>query len=182
MAELIGLPAPPAVGASALPAGTYADASVFVTGAGTGLGKAIASEFARLGAAVVIGSRNNEHLAAGPRGDGGSRRPGAHGAVRHSRAGERRGRVRRRDRRVRAARCARQQRRRELPGTGRGHVAECMAHGGGHHAQRHVHLLAASSVAGTSSRADPVRSSTSARPTRGPGVPASCTRLQRKPG
>src|SRR5664279_6122251 len=65
MAELIGLPAPPAVGASALPAGTYADACVFVTGAGTGLGKAIASEFARLGAAVVIGSRKEEHLDAG---------------------------------------------------------------------------------------------------------------------
>lgn len=65
MAELIGLPAPPPVGASALPAGTFDDACVFVTGAGTGLGKAIASEFARLGAAIVIGSRKEEHLQAG---------------------------------------------------------------------------------------------------------------------
>ena len=60
-----GLPAPPAVGASALPAGTYDGTVVFVTGAGTGLGKAIASEFARLGAAIVIASRKPEHLEAG---------------------------------------------------------------------------------------------------------------------
>ena len=38
---------------------------MFVTGAGTGLGKAIASEFARLGAAIVIASRKDEHLDAG---------------------------------------------------------------------------------------------------------------------
>ena len=61
----IGLPAPPPVGASALPAGTFANETVFVTGAGTGLGKAIAAEFARLGAAIVIASRKEEHLAAG---------------------------------------------------------------------------------------------------------------------
>ena len=38
---------------------------MFITGAGTGLGKAIASEFARLGAAIVIASRKPEHLDAG---------------------------------------------------------------------------------------------------------------------
>ena len=65
MAELIGLPAPPEVGASALPGGTYDGAVVFVTGSGTGLGKGIAVEFARLGAAVVVASRKEEHLAAG---------------------------------------------------------------------------------------------------------------------
>jgi NAD(P)-dependent dehydrogenase (short-subunit alcohol dehydrogenase family) len=65
VAELIGLPAPPDVGASALPAGTYDGAVVLVTGSGTGLGKAIALEFARLGAAVVVASRKEEHLAAG---------------------------------------------------------------------------------------------------------------------
>ena len=65
MADLIGLPRPPAVGASALPAGTFDGVAVFVTGAGTGLGKAIASEFARLGASIVIASRKAEHLDAG---------------------------------------------------------------------------------------------------------------------
>jgi NAD(P)-dependent dehydrogenase (short-subunit alcohol dehydrogenase family) len=63
--ELIGLPAPPAVGATALQPGTFADVCVFVTGGGTGLGKAIASEFARLGAAIVVASRKQEHLDAG---------------------------------------------------------------------------------------------------------------------
>ena len=62
---MIGLPEPPPVGASALPAGTFDDAGVLVTGGGTGLGKAIATEFARLGAAIVIASRKEEHLVAG---------------------------------------------------------------------------------------------------------------------
>jgi NAD(P)-dependent dehydrogenase (short-subunit alcohol dehydrogenase family) len=60
-----GLPEPPAIGASALPAGTFDGQTVFVTGAGTGLGRAIASEFARLGANIVIASRKPEHLADG---------------------------------------------------------------------------------------------------------------------
>jgi len=65
MSDLIGLPAPPPVGTTALPPGTYDGVAVFVTGAGTGLGKAIAAEFARLGAAIVIASRKPEHLEAG---------------------------------------------------------------------------------------------------------------------
>ena len=65
MSECIGLPEPPPRGAHALPAGTFAGQTVFVTGAGTGLGKAIAEEFARLGAAIVIASRKPEHLDAG---------------------------------------------------------------------------------------------------------------------
>jgi len=62
---LIGLPHPPEVGASALPPGTFDGVAVFVTGAGTGLGKAIAAEFARVGASIVIASRKPEHLDAG---------------------------------------------------------------------------------------------------------------------
>lgn len=64
MTEQIGLPAPPPVGAHALVAGTFDGVCVFVTGGGTGLGKAIAAEFARLGASLVIASRSEEHLAA----------------------------------------------------------------------------------------------------------------------
>lgn len=61
----IGLPEPPPLGASALPAGTYSGSTVFITGGGTGLGKAIATEFARLGANIVIASRKSDHLEAG---------------------------------------------------------------------------------------------------------------------
>ncbi len=65
MAEKSGLPAPPAPGDSALKPGSFDGQTVFVTGGGTGLGKGIASEFARLGASLVIASRKPDHLDAG---------------------------------------------------------------------------------------------------------------------
>jgi NAD(P)-dependent dehydrogenase (short-subunit alcohol dehydrogenase family) len=65
MTDYPGLPAPPPLGESALPAGTFDGTCVLVTGGGTGLGKAIATAFARLGASIVIASRKEEHLSAG---------------------------------------------------------------------------------------------------------------------
>jgi len=59
------LPEPPPAGTAMLPAGTYAGEVVLITGGGTGLGRAMAVEFGRLGAAVAVVSRNAEHRDAG---------------------------------------------------------------------------------------------------------------------
>jgi hypothetical protein len=61
----MGLPEPPPIGTAALPPGTYDGQVIIVTGGGTGLGKAIATEFGRLGARVAIASRKPDHLEAG---------------------------------------------------------------------------------------------------------------------
>jgi NAD(P)-dependent dehydrogenase (short-subunit alcohol dehydrogenase family) len=60
-----GLPPAPENGESALKPGQFEGSLVVITGGGTGLGKAIAIEFARLGASVAIVSRDPEHHRAG---------------------------------------------------------------------------------------------------------------------
>jgi len=56
----MALPLPPASGRPMLPPDTYAGQVVAITGGGTGLGKAMAIEFARAGASVAILSRSDE--------------------------------------------------------------------------------------------------------------------------
>src|SRR5215475_1311171 len=59
------VPNPPPLGTAMLPLGTYAGEVVMITGGGTGLGKAMAVEFGRLGAAVAVVSRDEGHRARG---------------------------------------------------------------------------------------------------------------------
>jgi NAD(P)-dependent dehydrogenase (short-subunit alcohol dehydrogenase family) len=56
-----GLPEPPPSGTAMLPRDTFAGVAVLITGGGTGLGRGMAVEFARCGAAVGVVSRNAGH-------------------------------------------------------------------------------------------------------------------------
>ena len=58
-------PEPLPLGTAIFPPNVLAGSVAFVTGGGTGLGKAMATELARSGAAIAIASRKPEHLAAG---------------------------------------------------------------------------------------------------------------------
>ena len=180
--DLPGLPGPPAPGTSALPAGTFDGASVFVTGGGTGLGKAIALEFARLGASIVIASRKPEHLEAGHEAVAALGAPVTTVGCDIRDAEQIAAVFDAAEAALRPAGRADQQRGRQLPRAGGGHVAERVAHRRRHHPERHVLLRAASSPVATSTRTRRDRSSTSARRTRGPAAPGSPTARRPRPG
>lgn len=64
MSRAAGLPEPPTQGAM-LPPDTYKGRTILITGGGTGLGKAMSAEFARLGGNIVIASRKAAHHESG---------------------------------------------------------------------------------------------------------------------
>jgi NAD(P)-dependent dehydrogenase (short-subunit alcohol dehydrogenase family) len=56
---------PPVYGSRMLPENTYEGEVILITGGGTGLGKAMAIEFARCGAAIAVVSRKDNHIESG---------------------------------------------------------------------------------------------------------------------
>jgi NAD(P)-dependent dehydrogenase (short-subunit alcohol dehydrogenase family) len=57
----MALSEPPKLGTPMLPPDTFKNDVVVITGGGTGIGRALAAEFGRLGAGVAIASRKEEH-------------------------------------------------------------------------------------------------------------------------
>jgi NAD(P)-dependent dehydrogenase (short-subunit alcohol dehydrogenase family) len=65
MSSGFGLAPPPKLGKTPFRPDEFSDDVVLVTGGGTGLGKAIALEFGRIGAKVCIASRSSDHIESG---------------------------------------------------------------------------------------------------------------------
>jgi NAD(P)-dependent dehydrogenase (short-subunit alcohol dehydrogenase family) len=62
---MMPLPEPPPADCAFFPPDLFRDDVILITGGGTGLGKAMAQMFARMGGAIAIASRNAQHRASG---------------------------------------------------------------------------------------------------------------------
>ena len=179
--NLLGLAEPPEEGSSALPAGTYEGQTVLVTGGGTGLGPSHRGRVRPARGQPGGGEPQGRTPRRRPRRHRGRPGPDRGRHLRHQGSRADRHRLRPGHRGIRPARRADQQRRRQLPRAGRGHVAQCVADGGRHHAQRDVLHGARVRPSPPERRGRPAPSSTSGRRTPGRVGPGSPTRPRRRP-